>query len=190
MADAEPDITQIDFDHPAVRLLGELTTVAACQFLDALAAVPDGQTPLVVEVTTPGGDAELGRRLALEIARQRKGGRRIIFVGKTICYSAGMTIMAAFPVRDRFLTRDCRLLIHSRQFDKRVEISGPIRDSLAQVEAIAADIRVGAELEDEGFARLIEGSDIGIEELRAKAPSNWYITAEEAAARRLVAALC
>jgi len=189
MADVEPVTPAIDFDHPAARLIGELNAAAACQFLDALAAAPESDAPIVVEVTTPGGDAELGRRLGLEIERLRKKGRRVVFVGKSQCYSAGTSVMAGFPVRDRYLTRDCRLLIHSRQLDKRVEVSGPLQQSLAQVEAIAAEIRVGAELEEEGFAKLIEGSDITLEEVKMKAPANWYLTAEEALARHLIAGL-
>lgn len=125
--------------------------------------------------------------MALEIARLRKGGgRRVVFVGKTQCHSAGVTIMGAFPVRDRYLTRDCSLLIHSRQLDKKLHLTGPLRENLAQVEALAAEIRGGTDLETESFKALIAGSDITLDELLLKAPRNWYLSAEDALKRRLV----
>jgi hypothetical protein len=62
-----------------------------------------------------------------------------------------------------------------------------MRDSLPLVGAVASQIRVGNRLEDEGFARLIEGSDIGLDEVIEKAPSNWYLSAEEALKRGLFA---
>lgn len=190
MADADTAAHAIDFDRPQVRLLGELNSIAATAFIEALDKLSTDSGTIVIEVTTQGGDAELGRRLALEVERFRKrNGQRVVFIGKTQCHSAGVTIMGAFPVRDRYLTRDCSLLIHSRQFEKTVKLTGPLLESLAQVEAIAAEIRVGAELETESFKALIVGSDIEIEEVRQKAPSNWYLSAEEALKRRLVAEL-
>ncbi|WP_077146300.1 ATP-dependent Clp protease proteolytic subunit [Sphingopyxis sp. KK2] len=187
MADAEPAARTIDFDKPDVRLLGELDANAARLFFDTLDCVAPDKSPLIIDVTTPGGDAELGRRIALEVERLRKAGREPIFVGKSQCYSAGTTIMSAFPIRDRYLTRDCRLLIHSRQLDKCVQLAGPLRESLPLIEAVAAEIRVGAELEEEDFRRLIDGSKVSLEELLRKAASNWYLTAEEALTRGLIA---
>ncbi len=182
------DISAIDFDRPDVELLGSLTDQSAAQFLHDLRDVPDGSGPLLVSVTTPGGEAEMARRIVLELQRLRaRSGRRLIFVGKTECYSAGMTIMSAFPVADRYLTPDCRLLIHSRQLEKTLSLSGPIRESLPQIEALASQIRVGMQLEDEDFARLITGSDISMDEVMKKAPSNWYLSANEALERRLIA---
>lgn len=190
MADAEPATQQIDFDRPQVRLTGELDAARARDVIEALSRLDSDNRGILVEVTTPGGDAELGRRLVLEIERTRKrAGRRTIFIGKTQCYSAGVTIMSAFPVRDRYLTRDCWLLIHCRRLDETVQISGPIRESLPQIEAIAAQIRVGTRLEDGTFGRLIAGSDIEMDEIYKRTPCNWYLSAEEALERRLVAGL-
>ncbi|RYD45594.1 MAG: peptidase S14 [Sphingomonadales bacterium] len=190
MADAENPVQGIDFDSPQVRLIGELNDASAVKFIETLAAIPEDQVPLVIEVTTTGGDAELGRRLALDIERARKrSGRRMVFVGKSVCYSAGVTIMSAFPVRDRFLTRDCWLLLHRRQLDKTVKLSGPLHESLPLVEALAAEIRVGTQLETEGFERLIAGSDISMHEILEKTPHNWYLSAEDALKRGLVAAI-
>jgi len=187
MTDA-PNISAINFDQPDVELLGSLTDQSAAKFLHDLRDVPDGTGPILICVTTPGGEAEMARRIVLEIERLRaRSGRRLVFVGKTECYSAGMTIMSAFPVEDRFLTSDCWLLIHSRQFEKSISISGPLRDSLAQIEALASQIRVGMQFEEEDFKRLIDGSDISFEELTKEAPSNWYLPAAKARERRLIA---
>lgn len=178
----------LDFDKPHVELIGELTEDRAVDFIKRLQDVAEGTEPLLISVTTVGGDADLARRILLELSRLRqRSARRIAFIGKTQCYSAGVSIMSAFPVADRYLTGDCWLLIHCRQLDKTVEISGPMRESLPYVEAVAAQIRVGKQLEDETFTRLIEGSDIGFDEIAGKAPSNWYLSASEALERRLVA---
>ena len=184
------DMPAVDFDRPDVELFGSLTDQSAAKFLHDLRDVPDGSDPLLISVTTPGGEAEMARRIVLELQRLRaRTGRRLVFVGKTECYSAGMTIMSAFLVADRYLTNDCRLLIHSRQLEKALSISGPIRQSLAQIEALASQIRVGIQLEEEDFARIITDSDIAIDELMQKAPTNWYFSAQEALQRRLVAAI-
>jgi len=46
-----------------------------------LESPPGGDEPLVIELTTLGGGAELGRRamLAMEQARERLGPRRLVF---------------------------------------------------------------------------------------------------------------
>lgn len=186
MSDQSP---QLDFTNPDVELIGELTEERAAAVIEALRKARDDDRPLVVSVTTAGGDAELARRICLEITERRKSGRRLVFVGKTQCYSAGVSIMSAFPVADRFLSEDCWLLIHCRQLEQAAEISGPIRGSLPKIEAIAAQIRMGIELEDETFRRLIAESDISFEEICSKAPSNWYLSAKDALQRRLVAGI-
>jgi hypothetical protein len=81
------------------------------------------------------------------------------------------------------------LLIHGRQLEKSVEISGPMRASLAKVQALREQIKVGLKHEDENFRRLIDGCDIGMDELCEKALHNWYLPADEALERGLVAGL-
>jgi hypothetical protein len=177
--------------YPQVSLIGDLDAGRAERMLDQLRdAEKQSEGDIVVEVTTLGGDAELARRvvLELELARERSG-RRLLFVGKTVVYSAGVTIMSAFPCADRYLAHDAILLIHCRQLDKTVEISGPMRASLAQIEALRAQVKNGLVLEEETFRRLLEGSDIGLDELFEKAVHNWYLNADEALRRRLVAGL-
>jgi hypothetical protein len=142
----------------------------------------------VLELTTCGGGAETGRRIAEDIRlfRRLRGGRAL-FLGKTVVYSAGVTIMAAFPREDRRLTRDTVLLIHGRRMDRQVQLSGPLRASAQVAREVLAEIEFGLELERRGFAELVEGSKVSVEECCERAASNWYVTAEEAQRLGLIA---
>src|SRR4051794_33040053 len=116
MADGERAAEDVALDHAHASLLGELTDDRAADFLRQLTDMPRNTHTAIIEVTTNGGDAELARRLVLEIELARKRlGRRFVFVGKTQVHSAGITIMSAFPREDRYLSRDSTLLIHGRQ---------------------------------------------------------------------------
>jgi hypothetical protein len=64
-----------------------------------------------------------------------------------------------------------------------------MRASLAKVEALRQQIEVGLRHEEENFRRLIRDCDITMEELCEKALYNWYLTADEALKRGLVAGL-
>ena len=174
-----------------VSLLGEVTSDTADSLIEQLGKAEQGGGDVAVEISTLGGDAEMARRMVLEIdlARERLKPRRLLFLGKTSVYSAGVTLMAAFPREDRHLTTDAMLLIHCRQLDKTMEISGPMRASLAMAEALCHQIESGLALEEANFRRLIEGSDITLDELLEKALYNWYVPAEEAVKRGLVAGL-
>lgn len=186
MRDDEQRRADVTLDRADVWLLGELVEASAADFLEQLKKAPTDCATTIVEVTTPGGDAELARRLVLEIEIRRKHFRRLVFVGKTQIYSAGVTIMSAFPKQDRYLSRDASLLIHCRQLDKTVEISGAMRSSLPKVQALLEQLETSIELEKNNFLKLIEGSDISLDELLEKAVNNWYLTAEEALRRGLV----
>ncbi|MCA1748518.1 MAG: ATP-dependent Clp protease proteolytic subunit [Parasphingopyxis sp.] len=180
-----PDLKKRPAD---ISLFGEVNEKSATEILESLRGLEGGDGEVIFEATTPGGDAEFARRLVLEIdcVRERTG-RRMIFVGKTQVYSAGVTIMSAFPKADRYLTRDCMLLIHVRQLEKSVEISGPMRASLPEIDALKGQIEVGMKAEDENFRRLVRGSDIELQDLLDKALHNWYLTAEDALGHGLVA---
>lgn len=175
--------------RPQIRLHGEVDG----QMLDRLVCEAEGddsEGPLALELTTSGGDADYGRRLALEIARLRtRLGRRIVFLGATAVYSAGVTVMSGFPRRDRFLTADAVLLIHCRQLRRTVELQGPLQASRLQVSELSAMIESGLELEDGDFARLIVDSDVTLEEIICRATCSWYVCADEAVRRRLVEAI-
>ena len=176
---------------PQVSLLGTVDDQMVRSMLDQLAEVPDGDDPVTLEVTTLGGDAEMGRRAMLEVdlARERLKPRRYVFLGKSVVYSAGVTMMAGFPREDRFLASDAMLLIHCRQLDEDLKLSGPIRSSLPKLRSKCHEIETGVELEEEGFRRLIEGSEVSMDELLEKALYNWYVPAEEAVRLGLVAGI-
>jgi ATP-dependent protease ClpP protease subunit len=174
--------------RPQVRLNGPVDDAMLRTFLDALAAAEDGQGPVVLEMTSTGGDAEVGRRIAADVRLFReRTGRRTLFFGKANVYSAAVTVMSAFPRADRWLARESTLLIHCRQLRKTVEFDGPLKGERARAEAVLSEIENGIEIEREGFERLIDGSSVSLHELEERAVSNWYVDAEEALQRGLVA---
>lgn len=175
---------------PAISLFGPVDQAMVGKFLDRLGGAEAAGGDVALELTTLGGDAELARRIVLEIerARRRLSGR-LLFLGKTAVYSAGATIMSAFPRADRFLTSDAVLMIHCRQLEKTVEISGPLRASLPQIEALRRQVETGIAIEQENFRRLIEGSDVTMDELLERALHNWYLPAGDALARGMIAGI-
>jgi hypothetical protein len=52
-----------------------------------------------------------------------------------------------------------------------------------------ADIDHGLRLEEKGFTELISGTSVDAEEITSRAYDGWYLTAEEALSRNLVAGL-
>ncbi len=78
-------------------------------------------------------------------------------------------------------------MIHCRKLDKTVELSGPIRSSLPLVEALKAQIETGIALEERNFRRLIDGSDVSLDEVFERALYNWYLDSAAALDRGLVA---
>lgn len=173
---------------PQVRLYGTVDETWLAKFIDGVNAADPGG-PLVIEVMTLGGDADIGRRLAQEVRLMRSCGRRVVFLGKTAVYSAGVTAMSGFPREDRYLTADATLLIHERQLTKTVELQGSLECCRLQCEAELAEIAIGFRLQCEGFEALIEGSSVGMDELLRKAATTWYVPAAEAVERGLVAAI-
>jgi ATP-dependent protease ClpP protease subunit len=176
---------------PQVRLTGSISDDTLTNLQNQLANVAPGDAPIVVEVTTLGGDAEAGRRLALEVdlAARRLAPRKLLFLGKTIVFSAGVTMMAGFPREHRFLTDDAVLLIHCRQLKKELQIDSPLRGARLQVAQLLSEIENGLRVEQEGFAALIEGSNLDMDELIDRASTNWYVPACEALERGLVAGI-
>lgn len=181
-----PDILR----SPQVTLTGDLEYPIVDEFIAQLAEAERNGGDIAVQLTTLGGGAEVGRRLVREIddARQRLKGR-LLFLGKTTVYSAGVTVMSAFPATDRFLTRDTMLLIHGRQLDKTVALSGAMRGSRPKLEALIAEIDCALRLEDQGYERLTKDSAISAHEACEKGVHDWYLTADEAEQLGLVAGL-
>lgn len=175
---------------PTVSLHGAVDDGMLAVWLDALTRARTGSGPLVLELATTGGDAEVGRRIAEDVRLFREQtGRRALFLGRTTVYSAGVTVMAGFPKADRWLGRDAVLMIHGRKMQKDLNIDGPLRSERGRVEALLAEIDEGLRIEREGFERLIEGSDVTLEALERQTVGDWYLTAEQALARGLVAGL-
>lgn len=170
-----------------IRLHGRIEDETLTTFYDQLARAREAHEPIVLELSTNGGTAEVGRRIASEIRLlQDYEGLKPIFFGKTTVYSAGVTIMSAFPRECRFLTSDCELLIHGRQLDRTLEVTGAVASSLPKVKALVAEMETALELEDENFENLIRGSNLSLDEVKQRSTSNWYLTAKQALDYRLV----
>jgi ATP-dependent protease ClpP protease subunit len=175
---------------PQIRLYGSVDETMFGDFLRQLDAALKGEDPVILELTTSGGEADMGRRIALQIRLCRQYLKReMIFVGTTTVYSAGVTIMAAFPNTHRYLARDTALLIHGRRTEKEELQGGPLLAVLQVARSKVAELEKGIQLEQQGFSELIAGSDVSGEEIHRCAETNWYLTADEALKRRLVAGL-
>ena len=176
--------------EPQIRLVGEVNAVMVQGFLDQLDRLPKDAPEIAIEVTTPGGDADLGRRMvhAVDTWRERFS-PRLLFLGTTSVHSAGVTFMGAFPRADRYLRRGTILMVHGRQLERRLEISGSLRSILPQLWELTAQVELGMELEEESFRRLIKGSRIPFKEILQRSRHRWYMKAEEALEKGLVAGL-
>lgn len=192
MARDEPapgPIHPMALDNPEVSLIGNVDETMVEKLRQALATA-DTDGDLAIELTTPGGAADYARRMALDVrqaADRRRG--RLLFLGKTQLYSAGVMIMAAFPREHRYVSADTRLLIHCRQLERTLHLDGPLRSSLPVIDAVRNEIEHGLELERLTFEELIAGSDISLDELFERASRNWYLTAAEAQQRKLIAGI-
>jgi ATP-dependent protease ClpP protease subunit len=171
---------------PHIHLSGTVDHAMYQDFRQQLAAAPkDG--PLVVAISTLGGDPEVARLMGDELRLIREyTGREMLFLGKVAVYSAGATFMASFPVDKRFLTRGTRLMVHERIMSKTVEVSGPLKTCVAALKATLHEIEESVRIEEEGFRDFIAGSRVPFEDICKRAPANWYIEAEEARGLGLV----
>lgn len=181
------DLAPIAFKDPAILLAGDVDYAMYERFRDQLAAAP-GEGIVVVELSTLGGDPEVARMMGEDIRfrSEVEPGRRFVFLGKAAVYSAGATFMGFFARENRYLTRGSRLMIHERKIEKTLSLSGPLSASLASVQATLHEIEHSILIQEEGFANLIAGSSVTMDELLRRAPSNWYIEANEAAQLGLV----
>lgn len=171
---------------PQLRLIGRIDEAMYAEFRNQLGAAPtDG--PLVIALTTLGGNPEIARAMADDVRLLREAGRTIYFLGKAAVYSAGATFMAGFPVECRFLTRDTTLMVHERQIERTISLDGPLRSCTAQLKAAMHEIEQSIVIEEAGFRALAGDSDVSFDEIREKAPTNWYIPCEEARERGMIA---
>lgn len=186
MGMSEKTTTQTILTSPQLRLIGSVDEAMYAEFRDQLHNAPT-EGPLVVAITTLGGNPEVARTMADDVRLLREPGREIYFLGKSAVYSAGATFMAGFPVSHRYMTKDSSLLIHERQIAKTINLSGPLKSCTAQLKAALNEIEHSIEIEEAGFRDIVEGSNVSLDEVREKAPENWYIGCEKAKELGLIA---
>ena len=175
---------------PDVRLFGSVDDAFLTTFLASFgAACIAGKDP-VVELMTDGGVADIGYRIAEEIRMAQEAfGVRPLFLGKTSVFSAGVTIMSGFPAERRYLARNTTLLIHERRTDKHVHVTGQLSASIRVARELVAELEAGLRVQNEGFGHLVEGTDVSYDEVLERAATGWYLSAQEALDRRLVAGI-
>jgi ATP-dependent protease ClpP protease subunit len=172
---------EILLNQPNIRILGAIGSGTLWDFLGQLAQVGLNQHHLILELTTEGGDADTARRIALEIEIFRRDfGMQAYFVGKTMVYSAGVTIMSAFPISNRFLTSDVSILIHERRMTKTLQLDGPMQANIQILKEQLAVMENAQILEQTGFEQLIKDSKISMDQLKTRAMANYYLNAQEA----------
>ena len=166
--------------NPHVQLYGPVDETMYTNFKAQVLDAP-AEGPLVVSITTLGGDPEMARAMGDGIRLIREyTGRDTLFLGKVAVYSAGATFMSAFPVDSRFLTRGSRIMIHERQMQSTIQLNGPLNTLEYTLKAKLHEIEDSIRIQNEGFEALVSGSQVSMDELLEKAPSNWYIEADEA----------
>lgn len=166
--------------HPDIRLSGTVDEDMYDSFRQQLEACPVAG-PIVITITTLGGDPEVARMMGDDVRLLREqDGREMLFLGKVAVYSAGATFMACFPVDCRFLTETTWLMIHERQMKKTVDIDGPLRSCVAALKATLHEIEHSIIIEEQGFRAIVKDSKVDFETVRERAPENWYIDCREA----------
>jgi ATP-dependent protease ClpP protease subunit len=174
--------------QPNVSINGLITYDTLAFFLGRLEKIRSAGEDMIMELNTDGGDADVARRIALEVRLfLRHSGRKACCVGKTKVYSAGVTVLAAFPKACRFLADDAVLLIHERRLNDSIALQGPLKSCIQIVKEQLAMLETAERLELEGFRELVEGSSLTTEELYDRATKNYYILAEDALRDGLVA---
>ncbi len=168
------------FGRPAVLLSGAVDYDMYKTFRSQFDAA-DGPL-IVVTLSTLGGDPEVARMMGEDVryASEQAPERRFVFLGKTAIYSAGTTFMSFFKRENRYLTRGTRLMVHERKLSKTLTLEGPLTTCIANVKATLNEIEASIAIQNEGFASLIQGSSVTIDDVLRRAPNNWYIEAEEA----------
>lgn len=177
--------------NPNVRIFGAISDGTFWDFMSQVAKVREtADDPVVLELNTQGGDADVARRIAEEVRLCRNWhGRKTFVVGKSFVYSAGITIMSAFPRQNRFLTADTFLLIHERRLDTTIELKGPVRSNIQILREQLAAMETANTIERQGFEDFAKGSKLSIDDLYERATTNFYLTAEEAVGHQLAEAI-
>lgn len=182
-------MTTLPSRAPDLRLFGKVDQSMLSEFFRQQSEAP-AEGPLVLELSSQGGDADIGRRIAQELRLWQQQGREIFFFGKSYVYSAGVTVMSALPADHRFLTQDCELLIHERKMDKLLTLDGALRSCRAKVNDVLAEIESGERLQHEGFCALVKGSKLTAQQVEDRVhEKDWYLTAQQAVEHGLVAGI-
>lgn len=183
-------LTAADFMAPGILLAGPVDYDMYRDFRRQLVDVRD-QALVTIELTTLGGDPEVARMMGEDIRFQSETqpGRRFAFLGKAAIYSAGTTFMSFFARPNRYLTRGTRLMVHERKLKKDLRVEGPLTTCIAGLRAALNEIECSIAIQNEGFANLVRGSQVSLDEVLRRAPENWYIEAEEARALGLIEAV-
>ena len=178
------------FKSPAVALSGVVDYSMYLSFRQQFDNAANRDL-VVIELSTLGGDPEVARMMGEDVrfASEMEPARRFVFLGKAAIYSAGTTFMSFFVRENRYLTRGSRLMIHERKLTRTLNIDGPLTACLANVQATINEIQCSIEIQNEGFQNLISGSSVTLEEVIRRAPSNWYVEAQEALKLGLIAAV-
>lgn len=183
-------LTPSSFQAPAIALYGVVNDIMYANFRTQLAATGDRDF-IVIELSTLGGDPEVARMMGEDIrfASETSPDRRFVFLGKAAIYSAGTTFMSFFTRQNRYLTRGTRLMIHERKLAKDLRLDGPLTSCVATVKAALNEIECSIAIQNEGFRNLILGSKVTIDEVLRRAPSNWYLEADQAQQMGLIEAV-
>lgn len=188
MPDNQKDKQAIPKLKPDLRLFGAVGDTMLSEFFRQQGEAPQ-EGPLVLELSSNGGDADIGRRIAQELRLwQEKDGREVWFLGKTYVFSAGVTVMSAIPRDRRFLTKDCEVLIHERKMKKDIRLDGALRGCRSTIQDVLAEIESGQRLERDGFSVLVQGTKLTVDDIEKRVlEKDWYLTAHEALEIGLVA---
>jgi len=171
---------------PHIRLHGPVDQNMYLSFRSVMDNPPPGQ--LVVAITTLGGDPEVARMMGEDIRlHSLVPGNSALFLGRVAVYSAGATFMSYFRPENRYLTHGTRLMIHERQIQKTITINGPLRSCIAVLKGALGEIEESIRIEEEGFANIVAGSQVTMDEVRDRAHHDWYVVASEAMALGLIA---
>ena len=178
------------FRSPAILLSGPVDYDMYGSFRDQLGRAP-AEGLIVVELSTLGGDPEVARMMGEDVRYHSDldSARHFVFLGKAAIYSAGTTFMSFFTTENRYLTRGTRLMVHERKLAKQLVVDGPLTTCVATVKAMLHEIEASIAIQNEGFENLVRGSQVTMTEVLERAPSNWYIEANEAHSLGLIAAV-
>jgi hypothetical protein len=75
----------------------------------------------------------------------------------------------------------------SRKLSKKLVIDGPLTTCVAVVKATLNECSIA--IQNEGFQNLVLGSSVTLDQVLERAPSNWYLEAQEAKNLGLVEAV-